>query len=78
MIGIFSSTTPAVLPAKTTDLVFVTETNSRPLPKCSYQQMIELDSKCKQELVWWIRSSRLSNGKCLMQLPQQVIIQEDL
>lgn len=39
--------------------------------------MIELSSKCKQELIWLTQSSRLSNGKYLIQLPQQIIIQTD-
>ena len=39
--------------------------------------MIELGSKCKRELIWWIQSSRLSNGKWLIRLPQQVTIQTD-
>lgn len=46
--------------------------------KSSYQQMIEIDWKCKQELLWWNQNLELSSRKYLIQSPRQMIIQQML
>ena len=77
LIGLLNSTAQAVLPAKI-QLRYLQQAQIQALNQThSYQQKIVLSNHCKQELQWWIENLRLSNGRCLIQSPAELIIQTD-
>jgi len=77
LLGLLCSTAQAVLPAHL-QFRYLQKLQIRSLHQNScYQQRITLDKNSKQELLWWLRNLELCNGKSLIQMPPQLIIQTD-
>ena len=77
LIGLLSSTVPAILSGKIQFRFFQKEQILCVKKQRSYRGYVILGNIPRQELLWWIENIRLSNGRKIQQLEPQMTIQTD-
>ena len=77
VLGHLTSTILAILPAKL-HCRFLQQQQIQALKKSgSYESQVLLNKGSQLELFWWVKKIEIYNGRILIQLPAQALLQKD-